>query len=206
MEEIKTRLKAVEVALRRIRELKGTGNGFLHAEFCYLQIRMICELIALAVLTAHNEVPEANTNALLERWNADDIFDRLTKLNPHCYPSPIQEAQSSGPQGLHFEDRQGDYLKRSDLKRTYHACGEHLHRGVLRHVYEGRAKTYDPGQINRWASAIHRLLETHAVLLPDMNTVLFVNMADADGRVHCFLARAEGDTGYVVDRPASGKL
>lgn len=194
MEEIKTRLKAIERALRKIHDLRGRGDGFLYAESCFLQIRMICELIALAVLTAHNEVPEANTSKMLSRWNADEIFDRLMKLNPHCYPSPIREAAKRGAEALHFEDREGDYLKREELKSVYHTCGDYLHKGALKHVYDRKVKTYNPDHINRWAAAIHRLLETHAVLLPDLNTVLLVNMAGPDGKVQCFLARGlEGD-------------
>jgi hypothetical protein len=51
------------------------------AEFCYLQLRKICELIALGCLIAHGDVKLVHTAKLLNEWNADRIISVLEKLH-----------------------------------------------------------------------------------------------------------------------------
>lgn len=192
MDEAKIRLKGVETALTRIGEAGHSEGAFLDAEFCYLQLRMTCEIIALAALVAHNELPEAKTQVMLGKWNADDIFDRLSKVNRHCFPVPLKEGTTESGH-RHLEPLENPPLTRRGLKRLYHGCGANLHRGVLKHVYGGKRRTYDIAQIREWAWSIHRLLDLHAVMLPKLNAVLLVQMSDERGAVQC--SRLQGING-----------
>jgi hypothetical protein len=54
MEEAKIRLLTVSAATDRI-----VLPAPILREFCFLQFRMVCELIALACLTAHGEIGTA---------------------------------------------------------------------------------------------------------------------------------------------------
>lgn len=65
-------------------------DAFLSVEFAYLQLRRITELMALAVLVAHNQVEDFRTSRFLERWNADTIFGILARLNEDGFPAPIR--------------------------------------------------------------------------------------------------------------------
>ena len=73
MEEIKLRISSIEYAT----------SGLLHfhpviiREFAYLQLRMICELIALGCLVAHGDVPATKSKMLSKVWQADEILKRL---------------------------------------------------------------------------------------------------------------------------------
>lgn len=200
MHELKVRLGCIDAALKRIAEAGESETAFLDAEFCYLQLRMMCEVIALSALVAHNELPEANTKALLKNWNADSIFDRLSAVNVHCYPVPLKTVTlPSGEKQL--QRREAPYLTRADLKSMYHACGENLHRGVLEHVINGRRRAYDIQPIRDWFASILHLLEQHAVLLPEQNAALLVQMADEHGEVRCSrLVGLHGDSFVVVDK------
>lgn len=201
MHEISLRLAGVEAALIRIAEGSENESTFLDAEFCFLQLRMICEDIALAALVAHNELPEANSKALLKSWNADVIFDRLAGVNEHCYPVPQKVvALESGEKQL--QPIEAPYLTRTNLKKVYHACGENLHRGILLHVLEGKRRAYDIQLLREWVESILQLLEQHVVLLPDLNAGLIVRMSDEHGEVSCSrMVGLEGDS-FVV---SSGK-
>jgi len=77
MEEVKVRLSAIEAALRG--ELNLTPR-FLE-DFCYLQLRMIGELIALSCLLAHGDIPAAQQSKLQTERNADHIIKTLEQ-NP----------------------------------------------------------------------------------------------------------------------------
>jgi hypothetical protein len=55
MEEAKIRLNSIDMALAGTTILPHQ----LVREFCFLQLRMLCELIALGCLTAHGDVVEA---------------------------------------------------------------------------------------------------------------------------------------------------
>src|ERR1700689_5024190 len=59
-------------------------------ELCYLQLRMICELIALSSLLAHGDIEAVSTRKTLTRYEADWILDRLFAIHPDFYPQPIR--------------------------------------------------------------------------------------------------------------------
>lgn len=199
MHEVKLRLGSIDAALHRIAEAGESETAFLDAESCYLQLRMTCEIIALSALIAHNELPEANTKALLKNWNADSIFDRLSAVNVHCYPVPLKTVTlDSGEKQL--QRIEAPHLTRADLKKMYHACGENLHRGVLEHVIEGRRRAYDIQPIRDWYESILQLLDQHAVLLPELNAALLIQMSDEKGEVSCSrLVGLHGDSFVVGD-------
>jgi|SRR5882724_2304781 len=57
------------------------------SEFCYLQLRMLCELIAVGCLVVHGDVE--GTKGLCKVWAADKVMKRLEKLHPDFYPHPM---------------------------------------------------------------------------------------------------------------------
>src|ERR1700730_10759516 len=82
MEEIKIRISAIDA---------GTGgllplSPVIIREHCFLQIRIICELIALGVLVAHGDIEATKTSKLQKAWHAKEIMDALLKLHQDFYP------------------------------------------------------------------------------------------------------------------------
>jgi hypothetical protein len=69
MDEAKQRLSAVDTALAG---QTGLPNGAI-IEFCFLQLRMLCELIALGCLTAHGDL---QAGKLKKSHKADQIIRR----------------------------------------------------------------------------------------------------------------------------------
>lgn len=57
-------------------------------EFCYPQLRILCELIALGCLVAHGDIHETKSRDFQKSYHAGDIVKRLAKLHPNFYPSP----------------------------------------------------------------------------------------------------------------------
>ncbi len=58
-------------------------------EFGYLQIRMMCELIGLACLVAHGDIPATQSQRLGQEYDPTKILRRLDDLHAEFYPVPV---------------------------------------------------------------------------------------------------------------------
>lgn len=170
MEEVKTRLQWVEDALNG----RNGFHGQLIREVCYLQFRLICELIALGCLVAHGDVT-AKTK-LEDEYAADKITTLLFKLHPTFFPIP-HNFVSVGPGNHHFAEVTEPYLTRDQLKALYVKTGDILHKGKLKKWIANRSPGLnDYAEIDAWRRKIIRLLAIHR--LP---------MIDGNRQVMCFL-------------------
>jgi hypothetical protein len=129
-------------------------------EFCFLQLRMLCELIALGCLIAHGDIEE--TKALQNSYHAGDIVKRLEKLHPNFYPVPRKPIFN--PSHVHMADYDGNFLTKIELLRLYGICGNVLHKGKLRNLLNPQQlPASDYQDIQRWGQNILNLLSFHTI-------------------------------------------
>ena len=181
MEEVKLRIDCID------RSVKGqTGfPGPIVREFCYGQLRLLCELIALSCLIAHGDIPATYAKRLGKEWSADAIFDELTKLRPHFYPIPIRQL-GYGPMGaVHRHDLQAIDpmpLPKDTLQELYGKCHQQLHRGNVRKLLNSatpiEAYTNFP-EIISWAQKINDQLSYHVIAISEQK------------RIYCLLRNAD---------------
>lgn len=62
--------------------------SFAVRDFGFLQLRMICEDIALGCLVAHGDITESNRRKFAREHSADRIMSMLHDLHPNFYPQP----------------------------------------------------------------------------------------------------------------------
>lgn len=110
-------------------------------DFCYIQIRMICELVALGCLLAHGDIKQTSANNIQRTWSAAKIMSTLEYLHPHFYPRPVMQTKTTD--GFHLQ-RKSSPLPKSEFLKLYHKCGELLHRGSLQKLL----KAQFPHQVN----------------------------------------------------------
>jgi hypothetical protein len=91
LEEIKLRIASINHCTLG---QSGLAAPFVK-DFCYLQIRMICELVALGCLVAHGDIKEASSKNMQGAWSAEKIMSTLER----CIPTFIR-FQSSKPKHL----------------------------------------------------------------------------------------------------------
>lgn len=187
MREVKVRLASIPPQLELAAKRHEDPRSLIHVESCYLQIRLVCELIALAAIIAHQEDPKAE--AIMDEYSADTIFKRLSEINERCYP---QAVNADPDQRLHFNFNRGAQLTRQQIQNIYGRCGNFLHRGKVKRGPEGLRKRYDLSIIKGWAEAFERLLEIHIITLPQLNKILLVHMNGPDGGVSVRTGEAEG--------------
>jgi hypothetical protein len=172
LREIKTRL---EMAERLITGDAG-NNSHLTKEFCYLQLRMVCELIALACLAAHGDIKETNTNSFKKEYSAPVLMKLLSDLHPEFYPQPII-LRPAGYRNWEQEKITSGYLTRKDLKKLNGECGDVLHRSSLKKYLSGKAITQrDFPMILAWHKKIVRLLDTHQIMLRGEGAYIFCKL------------------------------
>jgi hypothetical protein len=182
MEELKARLVAIEFAI-------SGRTGYpppIVRELCYLQLRMLCELIALASLVAHGDVSSLHSHKLGKAYSADDILHRMEKLKPHFFPVACRQKQIR--QGaFELEAIHPSPLPKSDLLKLYGKTHRHLHRGTLKAMMANPAgidSNLNQKEITEWATRINQLLRVHSIAIDDDNMVLcLLRNSDDNNRV-----------------------
>jgi hypothetical protein len=167
MEEAKQRLLDMDTALAG---QTGLTDGSV-CEFCFLQLRMLCEVIALGCLTAHGDL---QVGKLKQDWKADRIVRRLEELHSDFYPIAATQTMA-GPDLYDAVLRKDGFLTKEELLKLYWKCGDVLHRGSLQTLPLLRSLSADIKEIKDWKQKIEVLLDYHAIFMCDNKTlVLFV--------------------------------
>jgi hypothetical protein len=183
MQEVKDRLDVISRAISSLASGCPT-HPFAQAELGFLQLRYICELVALATCVAHE--PARLSKAILKSWNAERTFALLDEFNGHCFP--ISVLLNANDDQLHFETVSNS-LDARKLKEIYSHCGEMLHRGPLKRLITGEGRVYDVNKLHDWANLIGRSLASHTIVMPDRGAVVIVRLAAGpDRRVEVFEA------------------
>jgi hypothetical protein len=168
----------------------------------FLQLRMLCELIALGCLVAHGDIESTKAPVLQNEYKAGVIIKRLEKLHPNFYPSPRKPIFSPGHVHLDAYDR--EFLTKDELLTLYGRSGDILHRGSLRELLdpENQPPT-DFRDIQHWGQKILNLLSMHLISRIGGNFHFFVALdaPQVGGNVLVSVAKAPGswDRGYMLE-------
>jgi len=184
LEEAKVRIAGIDAAISGRMGLPV----LLTREFSYLQLRMLCEVIALGCLTAHGEIRASQAAKLQKEYAADKIIGRLEELHSNFYPHAIR--LSITPGHAHFDRLDSGFLTKAELIKLYGKCGDQLHRGSLKKLLATGRRTQPPNfaDIAGWTNKIITLLNQH-------------HIASFDNLSHfiCMLKRSEsGDHAAVA--------
>jgi len=188
MEEVKRRVDVVSHV---------TGGGarlpaLAAYELCYLQLRFVCELIALGCLAAHGDIHHKVGKRLLRDYNADHIIKGLSDLHPDFYPRPtrqIKDDETGRP--VSWKPIEDGYLTKDELLKLYGACGDVLHRGGFDRLLRPREIDVGLAPVEACKERIVTLLNHHQIQLIDPDQLFVVLMqAESDGKVHgAFMVR-----------------
>ena len=176
MDEVKSRLSWISYVV-------GGHSGLdpvVARESAHLQIRMICELVALGCLVAHGDIEEATAPKLLGMWNASALLKALEAVNPSFFPRP-QAPPVRTTEGWHFPDVQVECLTKDQFVTLYGRSGDVLHRGNLKNLLIEK-RTLDGEMVDVVAAyeALAKLLYVHRISMLD-GSVQFVCLLEGDG-------------------------
>jgi hypothetical protein len=142
-------------------------------ESSYLQLRIICELIAISCLVIHGDIP-ATTKKLKTAWSVDQIIKRLSEIHPDFYPHPVSTTPGDKFKLLPVTS---DVLTKSELLALYGKCGDRIHRGTVKNVrHHISPNNVSFSQIGVWQRKIVQLLQHHWIKLYDSKDQIGVQM------------------------------
>jgi hypothetical protein len=180
MESIKWRSDLINKTLHLVRIQKHYLDHRSAAEFCLLQLRFCCELLAKGCVAIHTDIPQ--TSSLHKVWSAKKIMKAFEKLNPQFFPVPIKD--ELGPDGIWEQRRVKDALTRTELLNMYSFFGELLHTGSFGGHKSPEKRIHNFGLLEEFVSKFIKLLNTHIYELNGYNKIIRVMMwSEKDGRV-----------------------
>jgi hypothetical protein len=173
MTEIKERCAVLET----VADQKVNVWSVAAYEMGYLQLRLICELIALGCLAAHGDLPATYSKRLLKTYEPGRIFAELTKLHSNFYPRACSKEvmyQSGQTTVKVLEDH--SYLSKKELIALHGETGNVLHRGRLGAI--GRGFHLDFGKIQEYRNKLVDMLRVHLIALYDQRRYVLIIMSD----------------------------
>jgi hypothetical protein len=187
--EIKYRTEAIDAVL--------AGDVLLRAkiaeETAYLQLRMICELIAIGCLIIHGDLSAKKTD-LMKSYKADWILNVLEKMHSKFFPVALEQGDDKSTVPPGWIHKTEGFLTRHELIELYNRhAGDKLHRGSARNILK-IDKPLQFHEVRRWRDKIVGLLNRHIVVSPDEKTICYFIMNDGQDRVHSALFQAVPQT------------
>jgi len=161
MQEVIIRLDAMAV-ISKIHTIPRK----LVIEICYLELRLLCEVIALGCLVAHGDIKLSKK--IENTYEADKIILALGKLKPHFYPQAcLIELQAPGRKSVTVTEADpSKHLSKEKLIALWRYTGDVLHRSPLRKFREAkRNDRADFAAINAAGHSIVSLLQSHWIVL-----------------------------------------
>jgi hypothetical protein len=187
MVEIKYRTGAIDAIL--------AGQVPLRAKFaeemCYLQLRMICELIAIGCLVIHREMGTIKAD-LFKTYKADWIMSELAKLHPKFFPVALEMEDSTEADPPSWVHKKAGFITREGLAQLWaKEAGSQLHRGSARNILTND-RPLDFAKVRSWRDKIVGLLTRHIIASSDEKHICYFIMNDGKDHVHSSLFEALG--------------
>jgi hypothetical protein len=89
------------------------------AEMVFLQFRKALELIAFASLAANKETYAKASTKFVEKWRAQQILEKIGKINPDFWPMALNEPKETAPDHKHFSRPEGGFLTQEEFVMLY---------------------------------------------------------------------------------------
>lgn len=176
--EIKFRIEAIDHVISGQVRLRGK----IAEEFCYLQLRMICEIIAIGCLVIHGELSPLKSD-LFKTYKADWIMSELAKLHPKFFPAPLEIKDDTTTNPPSWIYRKSGFLTHQELAKLWNRhAGTALHRGGARNILWPE-RPLEFNKIVSWRDKIISLLNRHIIPSSDETTICHFLMEDQNGDV-----------------------
>ena len=161
MQEIKERLNLINLVRQQPTQI------LFVKEICYLELRYVCELIAIACLTAQGDFK--TQRAFTKEYSPPVIFAALKKIYPEFFPKPSATITSGNRHHIKIDHRPEAYNE-NDITDLWRQAGSHLHRtSVNKYLKKTFGRPPELSNIDDHLRGIVALLDCH--ILPIQTTL-----------------------------------
>ena len=189
MGQIKQRLQYVSTTITMAKARAHYMNNLAVTEFCFLQYRFICELIALGCIAIHTDIEQPKK--LQKMWNAEEVMSTFKHLKPGYFPTKVTE-KAQGDGTIAHTDVIDGVLNADTLIVLYNSCGRNLHVGTFKVLTESKKDSLDFAKLEKIASDLQSLLSIHTFKLYDTDMLIKIEMNNKDGLVEWMYALSIG--------------
>jgi hypothetical protein len=168
--EIFRRLDAADDSIAELKANSGHPNSWQNCDFCWFQVRKICEYLTLAVVAAHHF--DGHPVSSLSKWRPKELLADVARLSEHPTPVAIAHVLGAGPDGERQLTPVAKPIRAELISQVYGRCSEVLHVGSLDRILAEKLPGYEIAQLDRWLAGFRSLLSHHMLLLPGIKTVL----------------------------------
>jgi hypothetical protein len=185
MDEARIRIHAMRDSI----DARDSWAPRLLQEFLYLQLRTLCEGVALGCLVAHGDVKNRST---LKRWKMPAVMKEIEKLNPDFYPRPVRIRFL--PEALKMDDYSAQTLSKAELVKLWERSGSFVHRGSAKDLLakQGSELVVNLDPVIQWGAKILNLLDQHVISSADKKSHLIVVLShvQSEGRSKVWIGKS----------------
>ena len=174
--EITKRLNAVSDSISELKANPKHPNAWQNCDFCWLQIRKICEYLTIGIVAAHHF--DGAAIADLHKWRPKELLAQVSKLNDHPTPVLISSSFGNGVDGERQIMPLARPIKPGAISAVYGRCSDLFHLGSLERILSDKLPAYEIAQLDRWLSAFQKLSANHALFLPGIRKVMVCRTED----------------------------
>ena len=189
MEEAKVRIELISQILQG----RGEFHQVVQREFCFLQLRMLCELVALSCLVAHGDISSLQAHKVGKAYSADEIMKKLEELRPDFYPKSIN-SKKTGEKFHEITALDPQPFPKADLLSLYGTTHRYVHRGSLRGLLATDVPidtNFNAEGVHRWAQLFVNMLQMHLISIStDRQMICVLRGADNGQKVTVAIADA----------------
>jgi hypothetical protein len=148
-------------------------------EFCHLELRMICELLAISSLVAHGDIPAAQSKRIESIWQADRLLRTMAHLHPDFFPAAMKLVRDERGK-ITLVDNHDGIVTRDQVIALYNDCGKVLHRGNLKTFGHQETEKTEYLEAHKWGRRLKALASGHAIAAygPGDLVLWYVTIAD----------------------------
>jgi len=185
--------REVRVRMDAINRMIGDPGGYdsrVVREFCYLQLRMIAELVALACVVAHDSPGRDDLKKLRRDYHADRILKQMERRHQGFFPRASIVVQiAEGHQEIQPQDGVG--FTATQMREMWAKAGDVLHFGTVNKLRSQKPVDPEQADVRGYQRRLIDLLSEHVILAQDEMTALHcVMQSEKTGNVEAMVLTA----------------
>lgn len=199
----------IAARLRFLQSLKGSTSPYgISREICYLQLRHICELVAIGCIVIQGDYISHKT--LKGEYNPQAIFKSMDKLYEGSFPQPYLMTTAAHGGHIYQFNHTPNAMTRQEMEILWGKTGNYLHRLKIEHFFRPEQQTDSNiwAEIDPYIDKLKTLLSRHGVpmhkpkimVLGELHidggnpTITFLEYKGQSMEVHQFTG--QGETAY----------
>lgn len=181
MIDARERLREIERQMKISDHANTKGEMLFSAEYCYLQLRSIVELVSISILTAHNPFDEFCGSKLIGEYNPSILLKQLGKLHPAAFPHRGFKSEGPERERVFFATPLETFEARDRMSQIYTTACDKLHLGALKSVLKRGPPSFNFNDIHDDWEYLVQLLNEHIIVLPDKR-IIYCKLDYPDGK------------------------